>query len=296
MDRTKASRGFTLIELLVVIAIIAILAAILFPVFATAREKARQTTCTSNLKQLGIGALQYVQDYDEIYPTVAFDTPTCCTTNWGRTGWAGKMYPYVKSTGVFSCPSDPTEKASGNNVLSYAFNYNLSAEKYNSLKGKYGGFSSTLLISPTLTVLLFEMQKCQNVLTDPNESASPTGNGVKFYDGNWGALYATGVFPGRSLDVPVGNSWGNAFAKTGRHGDGSNYLAADGHVKFLLTSKVSAGGTCNSNYTQGQAGAWECGLAQDADGINGGNAAGTASMDFGNAAPGQKATLTFSVQ
>ncbi len=94
--------GFTLIELLVVIAIIAILAAILFPVFAKAREKARQTTCLSNMKQLGLGELQYVQDYDETYPT----------TNNGINGgnaagggnWGQQIYGYVKSTGAYICP------------------------------------------------------------------------------------------------------------------------------------------------------------------------------------------------
>ena len=97
----KNRRGFTLIELLVVIAIIAILAAILFPVFAKAREKARQITCASNEKQLGLGVLQYTQDNDERLP--------CGNVNGGALGnfpdgWAGQIYPYVKSTGVYKCP------------------------------------------------------------------------------------------------------------------------------------------------------------------------------------------------
>src|SRR5919205_3400091 len=98
-----ASRAFTLIELLVVIAIIAILAAILFPVFAQAREKARQTACLSNTKQLGLGIMQYVQDYDGYYPYVrVLSTPN---SNWGNA-----IYPYVKSTQVFVCPSNSTVK------------------------------------------------------------------------------------------------------------------------------------------------------------------------------------------
>jgi prepilin-type N-terminal cleavage/methylation domain-containing protein/prepilin-type processing-associated H-X9-DG protein len=92
----KAKSAFTLIELLVVIAIIAILAAILFPVFAKAREKARQASCASNEKQLGLGILQYVQDYDEVYPA---SNGGIATGNWGQ-----QIYPYVKSTGVFACP------------------------------------------------------------------------------------------------------------------------------------------------------------------------------------------------
>jgi prepilin-type N-terminal cleavage/methylation domain-containing protein/prepilin-type processing-associated H-X9-DG protein len=90
----KARRGFTLIELLVVIAIIAILAAILFPVFARAREQARKTTCMSNLKQIGLALTQYLQDYDEHWPVA----------DW----WSYKkiIMPYVKAELVFKCPSE----------------------------------------------------------------------------------------------------------------------------------------------------------------------------------------------
>src|SRR5215469_16047426 len=101
MSNTR--KGFTLIELLVVIAIIAILAAILFPVFAKVREKARQTSCASNLKQLGLGYIQYYQDYDENFPC-----GTAGAAAWPRAGigWAGQIYPYVKSPGVYACPDD----------------------------------------------------------------------------------------------------------------------------------------------------------------------------------------------
>ena len=90
-------RAFTLIELLVVIAIIAILAAILFPVFAKAREKARQSSCSSNLKQIALSCLQYTQDYDE----------TMVTYYAGASdyGWEEKVGPYIKNTQVFACPS-----------------------------------------------------------------------------------------------------------------------------------------------------------------------------------------------
>ena len=92
-------RGFTLIELLVVIAIIAILAAILFPVFAKAREKARQSSCSSNAKQLGTAVMQYVQDYDELLPRCYFATPA------GNKHWAMVLEPYCKSVQMFDCPS-----------------------------------------------------------------------------------------------------------------------------------------------------------------------------------------------
>ena len=93
-----AARGFTLIELLVVIAIIAILAAILFPVFARARENARRASCSSNLKQIGLGLIQYSQDYDEKYPYSRTDPDPA--------PWQTKIFPYVKSSQLFACPSN----------------------------------------------------------------------------------------------------------------------------------------------------------------------------------------------
>lgn len=99
-------RAFTLIELLVVIAIIAILAAILFPVFAKAREKARQTSCASNLKQLNLAVLQYNQDYDEKMPNASIFDST--HGSWEAYSWKEQIYSYVKSRQVYVCPSNST--------------------------------------------------------------------------------------------------------------------------------------------------------------------------------------------
>jgi prepilin-type N-terminal cleavage/methylation domain-containing protein/prepilin-type processing-associated H-X9-DG protein len=97
--------GFTLIELLVVIAIIAILAAILFPVFAQAREKARQSTCLSNMKQQGTAIAMYRQDYDETYPQAYYYLDNNSSAG-GYAQWSGMCQPYVKNWGIFVCPSD----------------------------------------------------------------------------------------------------------------------------------------------------------------------------------------------
>ncbi|MCC7491008.1 MAG: prepilin-type N-terminal cleavage/methylation domain-containing protein [Fimbriimonadaceae bacterium] len=114
MPRTSSRRtGFTLIELLVVIAIIATLAAILFPVFAKAREKARQTRCLSNLKQFSLSLLQYVQDYDETYPMNLYLASSGVTTIYDLTG------PYVRNTQLQECPSDAAPNSSA--VLSALF-------------------------------------------------------------------------------------------------------------------------------------------------------------------------------
>jgi prepilin-type N-terminal cleavage/methylation domain-containing protein/prepilin-type processing-associated H-X9-DG protein len=100
------SSGFTLIELLVVIAIIAILAAILFPVFAQAREKARQTSCLSNTKQIGLALMQYTQDYDETLPCYDGGLFTAVySVGEYFPAWAQQVYPYMKNEGVLGCPS-----------------------------------------------------------------------------------------------------------------------------------------------------------------------------------------------
>ena len=242
-------KGFTLIELLVVIAIIAILAAILFPVFAKAREKARQISCASNMKQLALGILQYNQDYDESMPTT--------NTIWGG-GWAGDIYPYVKSKGVYACPDDSTDPGGTQySRVSYALNVNVLPPYVDGSGSGYSGNYFTRAGSPALsaqrspanTVLLFEIQK--QVYLDPsnqseqqsaigdgavgsNPNGSPSGGCGKGLDSsNCSAVYATGQIDG--YNIPNWNG------KLGVHTDGANYAALDGHVKFVRPSQVSGG-------------------------------------------------------
>ena len=128
-------RGFTLIELLVVIAIIAILAAILFPVFAKAREKARQASCLSNVKQLMLAFQQYKQDYDERWPLQFWDGSAWQPAASGY--WGGEIMPYCKNTQIFLCPSMQCK------VCSYAYN-----------NGYLSGVADAQITNPTGIVVL----------------------------------------------------------------------------------------------------------------------------------------------
>ncbi|MDX1935300.1 MAG: DUF1559 domain-containing protein [Capsulimonadales bacterium] len=121
----SSRQAFTLIELLVVIAIIAILAAILFPVFAQAREKARQTSCLSNVKQIGLGMMMYAQDYDEVISRNAHPDPPRVPegahfTNCSTPRWMDVINPYIKNLDIFNCPSDPFASISGTLVTGAA--------------------------------------------------------------------------------------------------------------------------------------------------------------------------------
>jgi prepilin-type N-terminal cleavage/methylation domain-containing protein/prepilin-type processing-associated H-X9-DG protein len=236
----KDCEGFTLIELLVVIAIIAILAVILFPVFSKAREKARQTSCTSNEKQLGLAFMQYVQDYDEYYPN-GLPTTYGLTFNLG-TGWAGVVYPYVKSTGIFVCPDDTSTPASGSYQVSYA--YNVDIPRYDAANN-YGAIQASKLLAPANTVLLSECTDGSGPLTSAPETGtahfSPSGNGYTMYDTysatSNAALFQTGYMGGASTNTT--SYYNNNGA--GVHTNASNYLLSDGHVKWLAATKVSAG-------------------------------------------------------
>ncbi len=148
-------KAFTLIELLVVIAIIAILAAILFPVFARARENARRASCLSNTKQLGLAALQYSQDYDEKLPSSYLPGSSAST-------WNLQLQPYIKSYQVFYCPSDSTHSSTGtfsNSNISYGWNYAyLTLPACTPSAYGCGGVSLAYIQSVSQTVLLGDSQ------------------------------------------------------------------------------------------------------------------------------------------
>jgi prepilin-type N-terminal cleavage/methylation domain-containing protein len=180
-------KAFTLIELLVVIAIIAILAAILFPVFARARENARRASCMSNMKQIALGIMQYTQDYDEHLPRYAVCGPITLETgfNSGNSGcsspspgnyyhlWMHMIYPYVKSNQIFNCPSNEpvVQNYTGGYIaiLSYGYNTTLGG---NLNLAAIPQVSQTPMISESTYYLTDPDMICQS----PSRNASCTGN------------------------------------------------------------------------------------------------------------------------
>ena len=200
--KIQRKSGFTLIELLVVIAIIAILAAILFPVFARARENARRSSCQSNLKQLGLGFAQYTQDYDEKFPgsspsaysSTVFLTPLGHWVPGGPPALSatnpcdpsrGAIYPYVKSVQIYVCPSDTTADAK---KLSYSMNQQMD------------GLAIAAITSTSLKGLLVD-------------------EGLTLNDGR------------------LGNNASDLVSLI--HFDGGNVLFSDGHVKWRRGSTIN---------------------------------------------------------
>ena len=195
------STGFTLIELLVVIAIIAILAAILFPAFARARENARSASCQSNLKQIGLGFAQYTQDYEGIYPRAAGDIPwSDAPTPTTPLSWMQQLDPYMKSKQIFACPSDSTSK----------YSYFMSAISAYKGAGNVGASVSDVRIQfPSAFVI--------------------SGDSVS----------GSGTFTATDADKDDYSkdltSTTDPAHKPHRHLEGQNILFADGHVKRFKT-------------------------------------------------------------
>lgn len=268
--------GFTLIELLVVIAIIALLAAILFPVFARAREKARQTTCASNQKQLGLGFIQYVQDYDEVFP---YGNDGFAST----AGWARPIMPYLKAPEAFKCPNDPTSYTRDGvqwQTVSYALNDSLLPDGNRDANWNVSPTPLSKLVAPASTVMLCEAFGAtldpKRTGTDDDFSGGATMSTQFWTQDGLGhpssyCLYATGN--------PVGHTLKQAPGITdGVHSGGSNYLAADGHVRWLKATAISPGkDALGSNDPQNDAGEHASGTSYM--NVNGGGR-GSATMTF----------------
>jgi prepilin-type N-terminal cleavage/methylation domain-containing protein/prepilin-type processing-associated H-X9-DG protein len=237
----RRCRGFTLIELLVVIAIIAILAAILFPVFAQAREKARQTSCTSNLKQLATGIMMYVQDYDEMFPRSNQDvTQAECNAAPGGCWsfpfvfWQQLSQSYIKNFGIMTCPSG--DAASRN----FAFYGHYGSNRY-VLKRRPGsgdGDSATMgtLGAPASTFLIFDSGSYS---MDARNDVLIQGSTVK-QRGNFWYIPGSGDASGVASAAPamLADGFLPGDYKSGRHFGGINMAYCDGHVKYVKSTLV----------------------------------------------------------
>lgn len=236
MKNSKKS-AFTLIELLVVIAIIAILAAILFPVFAQAREKARQTSCLSNMKQVGLGLLMYAQDYDENYPRADY-WASSSPLNPNATGgfatrinhykWPAWVLPYTKNANIFRCPSRTRDVEAWNvngeyKGDGYAMNLSLSGrpifpsgENPSFLGGTLAGVQA-----PADTWVMMELR-----------------NQISFsYISSGGVLWPAAL---RESWAPYLMPNGTPDKKNAPHSDGLTFAYADGHAKWMNVKQFLA--------------------------------------------------------
>lgn len=207
-------KGFTLIELLVVIAIIAILAAILFPVFAKAREKARQSSCLSNVKQIMLAVMQYAQDYDEITP-LGYAGPV--TPGWNDPN--GRLMPYMKNTQILTCPS-----MAGQTTLAYGMHSQWFS----------AGVSLGSVPSPAGTVYLTEggVPTAATAASGPDSWVwSTTCHWQVNFPYNYNSLTVNGAYNDTSQTYYPRRPWPT-------HNGGGNCGFLDGHVKWIKTQSL----------------------------------------------------------
>jgi prepilin-type N-terminal cleavage/methylation domain-containing protein/prepilin-type processing-associated H-X9-DG protein len=254
MSRSRSRSGFTLIELLVVIAIIAILAAILFPVFAQAREKARGASCLSNNKQIATSWMMYVQDYDEVMPPIFQNANIASPNNWYVTKL---MEPYFKSWSILVCPSAGHDNrgvfTAGNPVAwyynqmrfpNYGYNYtNLS--KMNGDCATVQGISMAAIQKPAETIefvdsRIYGVAAGSAWINDPNTYPRVLPLDDECFYG-WNGTSSGWNWPSNS-DKPTSMGYVDA-----RHQDGVTVSWVDGHVKYMKWQALAAG----TNFAKG---------------------------------------------
>lgn len=229
MPNRRPARGFTLVELLTVIGIIALLTAILFPVFARVRENARRTACQNNLRNVGMAMAQYIQDYDDGMLSGGYYNAEPSPTGWGVGWWYwyDLIQPYVKNTQILRCPSGVQYYADPPVMGHYGVNGDVIQ---NILWGP--PLKATKLVAPSVTYMVFDAGQYE-----PHSMycVNPGGpNGTMYIPGSEDA--------GMPQVDPTGPNqiWGALMNdyKHGRHFGGANVLFCDGHVKWLSTATI----------------------------------------------------------
>jgi len=224
MKRAKYLFGFTLIELLVVIAIIAILAAILFPVFSRAREAARRSSCGSNLRQVQLAIGQYTQDYDERHPHTWFGYSSG-GTNYVLYRWQDAIAPYMKNLQLFDCPSAPKTWAfapdpnplSVDNVANGSYAGNVAYWGGSGIAGvsathPFGFRPLAAIVEPAGTLMVWD--------------------GRRGFEEGWQTVATQPTSFSNMVDPPGLVLAGDGYVIGGRHMDGANFSYVDGHMKW----------------------------------------------------------------
>jgi prepilin-type N-terminal cleavage/methylation domain-containing protein/prepilin-type processing-associated H-X9-DG protein len=241
-----SGRGFTLIELLVVIAIIAILAAILFPVFAQARDSARQTTCLSNCKQLGTGLMMYAQDYDENYPSFTYATTPGGLkygkrwADWGFSTWVDALMPYVKNTKIFSCPNGPQTGTTWPNQA---------------IAGPKG---AQMVVNYAINEYILDRSRGFSTIASLSSAKNGPADVTAIAESNYNGIYQDWADAGIKVpDRPAtfglyrfycANGAGNNICLPRHKDHGINAVFADGHAKFTPGGRIQGGAADNREW------------------------------------------------